>query len=354
MKNKIFNNILKEVSVLIIITFMIFSSTMAIKNIDYNHTPILIDYKQNQPLDVNQILTLEKQEKLGIIDEENFEIAVPPTGWTQVKYGTSTGEWIREFYPDDFPYTPKGSAPPPSNDYFADADSFNDHTTVYDASLFTPPYDLTACGGCIVTLEYQYVFMQWGPDIARVNTYSGPGMTFEETLIDYTNSISPGYYIIDHEFLKFNVCNYTDPTMVFIEFYYSTNGQEWKGKFGIDDFNLSCCDATINIPTFQWGFNPIPIEATITHIWPSTYTSNWNIGWTLTGGTPPSGGTNSGQYTATASPSSHTIMSSLLGPGAPPWGAALINIEVSADCAAPDFANGFVFWFLNFVFVFIW
>jgi len=330
---KLSKNILKEVSVLMIILLMFFSSTMAIRNIDYNHTSILIDYEQNPTLDVNQIFTSEKQGKLGIIDEEDFEGSLPP-GWAQVKYGSSTGEWIREYYykPGEIPYTPYCALPPASNDYFADADSFHE-PLVYDVSLFTNAYDLSTCFNCIVTLEYYYVFMQWGPDIARVSTYSGS--TYEETLVDYTNSIPSGsYFCGDREVLTFDVCSYTDPSEVYIEFYYSSGLTTGSGKFAIDDFRLYCCQATIDIP-HNSGFN-IPVTATITSIPPPNPGLNWNIGWTaLPGGwgVLPIDGTGNG-FIPTPQQSNTVTSFDFQGPGVG-VGIRNIDIVVSADCATP-------------------
>jgi len=240
---KVSKNILKEASVLLIIVLMVFSSAAAMVNTVHKQTPVLIDGKQDSSLESEQRYTSGTQAKLSLLLDEGFEGSFPPVGWTQVQYSGS-GWWVQAPYIPNFPYTPYCAGPPPSaGQFFADASSWDNPTDAFDVGLFTPALDLSACHGCICTLEYHYVFINMIHDIAMVNVYSGgtsPG-NYEETLIDYTNSIPPGFYICGiNEVLTFDLCSYSDPANVYIEFYYSSDGNVGSGKFGIDDVKIDC------------------------------------------------------------------------------------------------------------------
>jgi len=245
---KLSKNILKEVSVLMIILLMFFSSTMAMVNIVDKQTPILMADEHDSSLESEQRYTSDTQTKLQTSWIEDFEgtwfPGKGPADWTQRRY-SGTGWWIQEDYsstlwPRVHPY---GSGSTVTGKY-ADA-AWNG-----DVGLFTPALDLSLSSPCCqdYRLEYQYCFLNMYASLAEVRVWSGGNFPPDDPsfnaqleegpfLIQYV--LGPGFWMYDHEVLVFhpNSAGYLDPTKVYIEFYFEGWGHE--GKFAIDDVKIA-------------------------------------------------------------------------------------------------------------------
>jgi len=166
---------------------------------------------------------------------EDFEGAFPPSGWTIIQY-SGNGTWEQEAYGVD------GYEPPGTGSYYAEADSDEHASYIFDTGLFTPSIDCSESAN--VSLAFARNFQDWlGCGYAEVVTYSG-GTDFpddlEESLWNQTLSDPSGGV---NTTLYFDPSGYADPSNVYIEFYYTTEGDGYCWKFAIDDVVLSKMEA---------------------------------------------------------------------------------------------------------------
>jgi hypothetical protein len=185
---------------------------------------------------------------------EDFEGSFPPTGWTTIEY-SGTGTWYQDSY---------GSSnyePPGTGTYYAEADSDEYTTDIFDTGLFTPSIDCTGCSE--LTLTYARNFQDFaGYGYAEVNVYSGgtSPADLEENLWNQTVDDPSLGLKASH---NFNPSTYTDPSDVYIEFYYSNEGHTFAWGFYIDDVELSgncgCSQAEFSA-TPTMGFTPLEVQ----------------------------------------------------------------------------------------------
>jgi len=166
---------------------------------------------------------------------EDFEGSFPPSGWTIIQY-SGNGTWEQEAYGVDT-YEPPGTG-----SYYAEADSDEHASYIFDTGLFTPSIDCSECAN--VSLAFARNFQDFaGYGYAEVSTYSGgtdyPD-DFEENLWNQTVDDPLGG--VDTT-LYFDPSGYADPTNVYIEFHYTTEGDVYCWKFAIDDVVLSKMEA---------------------------------------------------------------------------------------------------------------
>jgi hypothetical protein len=156
---------------------------------------------------------------------EAFDDGIP-ADWTQVTY---SGDGFWEFCDNC------GAAQDPINTdgKFAVADSDGNTTLVFDVGLFTSAFDLS--GESTIYLDYDRDFQDYAGDgEIAIRTYSGGtgAANFEEEL-DWATADDPSGGI--HKTYMFDPSTYADPSAVYFEFWYSTNGGTYAWGFGIDN-----------------------------------------------------------------------------------------------------------------------
>jgi hypothetical protein len=163
---------------------------------------------------------------------QGFEGSFPPAGWSITQYD-GTGTWFQIPYTDPYTYDPGGTGT-----YYAGAvDDIAEAN--YDVGLFTPAMDLTGLDD--VTLTFWRCFQDFaGSGQAGVYTYSGAGMTYEEELWYSTVDDSPTSGIFTT--LSFDPSTYTDPSEVYIEFWFTDDAYTGAWGFTIDDVNVYAGD----------------------------------------------------------------------------------------------------------------
>ena len=187
---------------------------------------------------------------------ENFEGSFPPMGWTTIVY-SGTGSWLNEKYGHD------SYEPPGTGTYYAEADSDEWASDIFDTGLFTPSIDCTVCSE--LTLTYARNFQDYAGDgYAEVNVYSGgtSPANLEENLWNQTEDDPSLGLKASH---NFNPSTYSDPSNVYIEFYYSTEGATYCWKLSIDDVELSgeCEYSQAEFSaTPTMGFTPLEVQFT--------------------------------------------------------------------------------------------
>jgi len=163
---------------------------------------------------------------------EAFDNGIP-ADWSQVTY-SGNGYW-------EFCDNCGASQDPINTDgKFAVADSDGNSTLVYDVGLFTAPFDLT--GETTIYLDYDRDFQDYiGSGEMAVRAYSGGtgAANFEEEL-DWATDDDPSGGI--HKTYLFDPSTYADPSEVYFEFWYSTNGDTWVWGFGIDNVLVTNVD----------------------------------------------------------------------------------------------------------------
>ena len=206
------------------------------------------------------------------IFSEDFEGSFPPPGWTIIQY-SGNGTWEQEAYGVDF------FAPPGTGGYYAEADSDEHFGYTFDTGLFTPSLDCSACTN--VTLIFARNFQDFaGGDYAEVNTYSGgtDPADLEENLWNKTTS-DPSSGVTAT--LYFDPYEYTDPSNVYIEFYYTTGSGSWEWEFSIDDVGLT--GFAVTTVTAEFSAVPTtgqtPLEVQFTDETPGDFdTWSWDFG----------------------------------------------------------------------------
>lgn len=169
-------------------------------------------------------VTMEISYKVVTGVDEGFEGTFPPAGWTEVVYGGATGNWAQGTY-GSHSYEPAGTG-----SHYLDAWD-GDGTYSWNNEFFTPATDLT--GVTTATMIFERNFQDFaGSGQGTVNTYSGSNMTFEEELL-YLTSDDPSGGV--HTELSFDPTNYTDPSEVYIGFWYTDDDYGSAWGFGIDD-----------------------------------------------------------------------------------------------------------------------
>jgi hypothetical protein len=169
--------------------------------------------------------------------------------WTEIVY-SGTGNWLLRDYLSGYTGPQNGTGT-----YFVSASCY-ESPGIYDTGLFTTPQDLSGLSS--VTLDFETVYHTAGNDWAEVNVYSGGtgSANFDINLVTYTESNYPGI----SQSLTFNpLSECTDPSEVYIEFYYSTGGLESGYLFAIDDVSITETGLSEGFegPTFP------PVEPTI-------------------------------------------------------------------------------------------
>ncbi len=170
----------------------------------------------------------------GAYLEEGFESGIP-ADWSIIQY-SGDGTWEHMTYGGDTYYEPPGTGTG-----FAVADSDTHSSQTFDVGLFTPAIDLS--GQSSITLTYARNYQNYaGYDDAAVNVYSGgtDASNFEEELWFSDTDDPSGGLIATH---TFDPSSYADPSNVYIEFYYNSNGNDWLWSFAIDDINVSATSA---------------------------------------------------------------------------------------------------------------
>jgi len=204
------------------------------------------------------------------IFSEDFEGSFPPPGWTIIQY-SGEGTWEQEAYTVD------SYEPPGTGYYYAEADDYEHWEYTFDTGLFTPSID---CSGCTnVTLIFARNFQDFlGDGYAEVNTYSGgtDPADLEENL---WNKTTDDPYDGVNTTLYFDPSGYADPSDVYIEFYYTTDGATYCWKFSIDDVKLT----GFPVLTAEFSATPTtgatPLEVQFTDETPGDFdTWNWDFG----------------------------------------------------------------------------
>ena len=162
----------------------------------------------------------------GTVLEEDFEETFPPAGWTITQYSGS-GDWVQVDYTDPYTYSPPGTG-----SYYAGAiDAINEAD--YDCGLFTPSMNLIGCNN--ITLTFARNFQDYGGSgEAAVNIYSGgtDQYHFEEQILFLTDDDPTGGVLTT---LNFDPTSYSNPTEVYIEFWYTDEQYSGAWGFAIDD-----------------------------------------------------------------------------------------------------------------------
>jgi hypothetical protein len=169
----------------------------------------------------------------GCLLWEDFEGSFPPTGWTIIQY-IGNGTWEQEAYRASSYW----SEPPGMGSYFAWADSDEHRDDLFDTGLFTPSIDCSGCDNIRLTFARNFQECM-GCGYAEVNTYSGgiaPG-NLEENL--WNQTVGDPHYGV-HTTLFFDPSGYADPSDVYIEFYYTTDGGKDCWSFAIDAVEFQC------------------------------------------------------------------------------------------------------------------
>ena len=156
---------------------------------------------------------------------EAFDAGIP-ADWTQVTY-SGDGYW--ESCDNCGTYY----EPINTDGKFATADSDGNNTLVFDVGLFTSAFDMS--GESAMYLDYDRNFQDYAGDgEIAIRTYSGGtgAANFEEEL-DWATTDDPSAGV--HKTYMFDPSTYADPSEVYIEFWYSTNGGTYAWSFSIDN-----------------------------------------------------------------------------------------------------------------------
>lgn len=164
---------------------------------------------------------------------EDFTKPLIPPGWDQILYsGTGYWEITDETYYKPYGYSGK----------FLAADSDSHPSDVYDVECFTPAMDMT--GATNVAIHFGRNFQDFAGDgYAEVNVYSGgygPGY-LEENL--WSQDYDDPYGGVDTWFY-IDPSTYSDPSEVYVGFYYSTEGGTWAWSFAIDNLEIYNADTS--------------------------------------------------------------------------------------------------------------
>jgi len=167
----------------------------------------------------------------AVLIDETFDAALPGN-WTQIVY-SGTGVW--QHVPSQLPTAAGGYYPPNSDQNCAATNSDFNNTWVYDVGLFTNSMDLSAAAGPDVTIDFDRNFQDFAGDgLAEIRTYSGgtaPG-NLEQVL--HTQGFDDPFAGVHMTFV-IDPTGYADPTDVYIEFYYSTEGGTFAWGFSLDN-----------------------------------------------------------------------------------------------------------------------
>lgn len=197
-------------------------SGASVYNMSCGYSDTAYDYTVNVPS--------ARGHRLDLLDE-GFEGTFPPTGWTIIQH-SGTGTWEQGAYGGGIYVEPDDG----SGSYFAVANSDDNPTDIFDVGLFTPALDCSNTNE--VTLTYARNYQNYaGYDEAAVNVYSGgtSSANFEEQLW-WSDSDDPyGGTMATH---TFDPSGYADPSQVYIEFLYDTNGYDYLWGLGIDDVHV--------------------------------------------------------------------------------------------------------------------
>lgn len=154
---------------------------------------------------------------------ESFDTGIPAS-WTQIQYsGDGWWEWASSVYYE----------PPNTDGYFATADSDSNSSLVYDVGLFTPAMDMSGLTSVSIYVDRNFQdFAGYGE--AHIATYSGStsASDLEETLWYSTADDPVGGVEFSTTFVP---STYDDPSHVYVEFWYSTEGGTYKWSFSIDN-----------------------------------------------------------------------------------------------------------------------
>jgi hypothetical protein len=168
--------------------------------------------------------------------QEGFEGGSIPGTWTVVDY-SGTGTWEIMNYGGATYYEPPGTGT-----WFATADSDSHSSYTFDTELFTEGMDLSGSAG-EVTLSVAHAFEDYaGCGDAWIATYSG-GTTYpddlEDVLLFMTNDADDGVaYGGSIQEFTFDPSGYTDPTDVYVGFWYSTAGGTYCWSYSVDDVEV--------------------------------------------------------------------------------------------------------------------
>lgn len=180
--------------------------------------------------------------------------------WSEIVF-SEAGHWEQFDYASGEEYAPWMG----TGTYFAQANAYINPEDVFDVGLFTPPFNLSGLSS--VTLEFNMRFTLYDTDWGEVNTYSGG--IFEENLAMYTTNAT------GHEMITFDTSDYTDPSEVYIEFYYNSAGQtSIYSFFSIDNVSINEIDFSED---FEEDYFP-PIDITIISEYNETVTTNIDVG----------------------------------------------------------------------------
>jgi hypothetical protein len=228
-------------------------------------------------------------ENMGQFQDESFYTNVQikrtgiPAGWTQVNYGGDEN-FIH------FEYGSHSYEPPGSGNYYVGAwDYPNGAYGSWDIGLFTPALNLT--GLSTATLVYDRNFQDYaGRGHFAVRTYSGGTdvSNFEEQLYFRTSDDIPYTGIIDATHI-FDPSTYTDPSEVYIEWWYTDENALYAWGLSIDNVEIPeigfsegfetgeelVYDETVNVV-----FNNVAYGETINVVfpnWTTTSSGTFNI-----------------------------------------------------------------------------
>ena len=169
---------------------------------------------------------------------EGFEGSFRPTGWTQVIH-SGTGVWHQKEYGT---YNGGAYEPPGSGTYYAWASSDEQNTAYFDVGLFTPSINLSGQTNAILSVNLNMLSYYDG-EYGEIRAYSDG--ILQETL--YTTSGHANQVWIDGMYgwedksskqLYFNPSNYSNPSNITIEFYYTTGADYYGWFFSIDDVQI--------------------------------------------------------------------------------------------------------------------
>ncbi|MGF3554024.1 MAG: C25 family cysteine peptidase, partial [Thermoplasmatota archaeon] len=152
-----------------------------------------------------------------------------------------------EFYTGD-EYEPAGGGA-----FYVEADCEDLPSTIFNVGLFTPSLNLSNLPDpSNVSLDFECYFVSANlGDYINVSVYSGGKNeeNFEETLYYNTNGSLKSIHITRDLDLE----NYTDPSDVYIRFYYNTDFSQGK-SFNIDDVKVWCKNDSSILEVFWESF----------------------------------------------------------------------------------------------------
>ncbi len=163
----------------------------------------------------------------AVIFTEGFDTGIPGS-WTQIQYsGTGLWYWSGTIGPS--------YGQPPGDANYATADSDWAGSGVwFDVGLFTPSLNMTGSGIYLIDLDRNFQsFAGW--DLAEIRVHSGSMSNVEEVLFSSSADDPLAGVHVQYEI---HPTSYSDPSDVYLEFFYETVSGTYLWNFAIDNVEV--------------------------------------------------------------------------------------------------------------------